>query len=128
MATCSVQTLLQNPCLCEVTVSPAKMAKLALLCKIYNAVTMASCDVPTLMSRAKCFCQVTTKPVDMLELQLLCEISAAFDSGGASQIVYYTGANPNSDGVRPANTQKAAIAVKPGGTTYVWSVSAQNWQ
>jgi hypothetical protein len=40
--------------------------------------------------------------------------------GGSGQIVYYTGADPNSDGVVPANQAAAAIAVKPSATTYTW--------
>jgi hypothetical protein len=53
---------------------------------------------------------------------------AMANGGGASQIVPYTGANPNADGVKPANTALAAIAVKPTGTLYVWNVATQVWQ
>lgn len=47
--------------------------------------------------------------------------------GGAGQIVYYTTTDPNTDGVKPANVLAAAIAVKPGSTTYTWSATGQTW-
>lgn len=53
--------------------------------------------------------------------------TCAASNAGSSQIVPYTGANPNADGVKPGNTQAAAIAVKPASTTWTWSVAGQTW-
>jgi len=47
--------------------------------------------------------------------------------GGASQIVAYTTTDPNTDGVVPPDPTKAAIAVKPFGTTFVWITPAGPW-
>lgn len=40
--------------------------------------------------------------------------------GGSGQILYYTTTDPNTDGIVPSNQSAAAIAIKPGDTTWVW--------
>lgn len=47
--------------------------------------------------------------------------------GGSGQIVAYTGTDPNSDGVLPADQTKPAIAVKASSTTYTWDTVGLTW-
>jgi len=63
-------------------------------------------------------------------LQMATLASACFAGGGiggAGQIVYYTTTDPNTDGVKPANIGAAAIAVKPGATSYTWDNVNHTW-
>ena len=66
-----------------------------------------------------------------ITLQKLLQATIAGGGGGgggtASQIVYYTTTDPNTDGVVPPDQTKAAIAVKPGATSFVWDSNLLTW-
>ena len=64
---------------------------------------------------------------DLLMALVASACASTGGGGGNGQIVYYTGADPNSDGVTPANQGAAAIAVKPGATTYTWDSVGLIW-
>lgn len=117
-------------CFCGVTVKPADIAELTLLCQILTTLNpMATCDVPTLMDSAKCFCAVTNNPLEKIKLQLLCEIKAVSGTGGGGvgQVLAYTTTDPNTDGVVPPTPANPAIAVKPGGSIFTWTTPAGPW-
>ena len=128
MATCDPKTLLSGAAcdLCALTHKQLLASMVALLCKANNM----NCDPKSLLAAANCIlCSMTEKQMLASMVNLLC-VGGGTGGGasGSGQIVAYTGANPNADGVKPANTQLPAIAVKPAGTTYTWSIAAQNWQ
>lgn len=103
MATCSVQTLLDDsPCFATLA-GPGQWesVKLALLCQILQALDpMATCDVQTLLTAGKCFYPAVSEGMGQtLELQLLCEISAAVGGGGGAGILFTEGVGaPPVDG------------------------------
>ena len=68
----------------------------------------------------------STYALTLMENVLLDQIAAG--GVGTGQIVAYTGNDPNTDGVFPANRNAPAIAVKPNNTTYTWSVANQDWE
>lgn len=103
-----------------------ELIKLGLLRQIALSLNpMADVTAQTLIASGNCYnCYGN---LALIELALLALIVNQGLGGGSSQIVAYTGANPNADGVKPPNTQAQAIAVKPSSTTYTWSVAAQTW-
>lgn len=112
----------------------ARLLELALLRQQLLALNpMADTSPQTLLDQAKCYQCYAANPyaLQLFELALLAQIVAnggGGGTGGSGQIVAYTGANPNADGVTPTDTTKPAIAVKPGDVTWTWSIAAQNWQ
>lgn len=64
-------------------------------------------------------------------IYLLCQLASAnaVISTNAGQMYIYTGSDPNSDGIIPANTSKPAIAYKLDGTgaIYGWNTTLQIW-
>jgi hypothetical protein len=46
---------------------------------------------------------------------------------GGSEILAYTTTGPTADGVLPANLDGEAIAVKPGGSTFIWNSTLHVW-
>lgn len=103
----------------------------AILISLFARVAGVSADPATLMADARCINACVPPGMQMAVLiSLASQILAAGgggSGGGSGQIVPYTGADPNSDGVFPADLTKAAIAVKPSGTTYTWDKDAQTW-
>jgi hypothetical protein len=101
-----------------------KIALLAQLVKGQNP--MADTSPQTLLDQAKCYlCYGNAGMWQLMELALLAQLVG---SGiGNAQIVLYSGADPNSDGVVPANQNAPAIAVKPGSTTYTWDPVGHTW-
>ena len=96
-------------------------ALVVLLCQSNNM----TCTAPQLNALGSPFMQQMTHTQMLAAMvALLCNLGS---SSSASQIVPYTGTDPNSDGVFPADRQSPAIAVKPFNTTYVWSVALQTW-
>ena len=102
--------------------------KLDVLIWLFAQIAMATTDPQTLLQDAKCmWCIPEGKKMDVL-LSLACIISGGGGgSGGIGQIVYYSGVDPNSDGTLPVNQNAAAIAIKPGATTYVWDRVNHVW-
>lgn len=88
-----------------------------------------ACDAQSLINTAYAagYAKLSDHELDMCILASACA-GGGGGGGGSGQIVPYTGANPNSDGVLPTNTQAIAIAVKPGSALWTWSVTNQNWQ
>lgn len=106
-----------------------QLMKLSLLRQILLQLSpMADTSPQALLSQANCYNCYGPGLWPLLELALLSQIVNQGMGGGSSQIVAYTGANPNSDGVKPPNLNAPAIAVKPNGTTYTWSIADQMWE
>lgn len=79
-----------------------------------------ACDAKSLIATAMSngYAGMSERDLKMATVASACASTGG--GGGSGQIVYYTGTDPNSDGVLPANQNAAAIAVKPGSTTYTW--------
>ena len=108
------------------------LLKLAMLQKlVLTANPMADTSPQTLLAAASCYQCYAANPyaLKMIELGMLNLLvqNGGGGLGGAGQIVAYTGNDPNSDGVKPANINAPAIAVKPGATTYTWDPVAHTW-
>ena len=113
--------------------SPAQLQlmKLALLAQLVKTTDPSMDTSPnTLLAQASCFACYANSPglMSLMELGLLNLIAQNGGGGGGSgQIVPYTGADPNSDGVTPTNLNAAAIAVKPSATEYIWDPVNHIW-
>ena len=129
MATDAASLIAQSSCFtCFGTPGEIELMKIALLAQLVKGQNpMADTSPQTLLDQAKCYlCYGNAGMWQLMELALLAQLVG---SGiGNAQIVAYTGADPNSDGVVPANTQAPAIAVKPGATSYTWSIANQDWE
>ncbi len=133
MATDAQSLISQANCYECFAVNPytARLMQLALLKQIVlNGNPMADTSPQTLLTNAQCFECYATSPylLQLMELSLLVQITNNSSAGGsASQIVAYTGANPNADGVKPPNLNASAIAVKPNSPVYTWNIATQLW-
>lgn len=86
-----------------------------------------ACDAATLINAAYAngYAKMSDRDLKMATLASACAATGGI--GGGGQIVAYTGDDPNSDGVLPANVNQIALAAKPFSTTYTWSVALQTW-
>lgn len=119
-------------CLACYGTSPAQLElmKLGLLSQLVQAIDPSMDTSPkTLLAQAQCFACYGNSPalLSLMELGLLAIIAQTGGGGGGTQVVAYTGADPNSDGVTPTNLNAAAIALKPSATVYVWDPVNHIW-
>ena len=87
---------------------------------------MATCNTSTLLDSAKCFQCLSKKELQAVIAQLLCNISAA-GTGGNTPVVYT--ADPNTEGLTPANAALPCVAYSAdgSGSFYGWSVATATW-
>jgi hypothetical protein len=92
-----------------------------------------ACDLKTVLAQACAnnFVQLAASDPKMAKavlLQLLCNISSGSVGGGGNPPVTYT-ADPNAEGVKPADVTKPAVAysLDGSGSFYGWSVAQQKW-
>ena len=87
-----------------------------------------ACDAQTLINTAYANGYARLSDRDLRECILAAACAGGGGGGGGSgQIVAYTGADPNTDGVLPTDQTKPAIAVKPNATTYTWDTVNLIW-
>ena len=91
---------------------------------------MATTDPQALLAATKCYACYAASPymLDLIELGLLAQI-AAISGGSNPQVMEYTGADPTTDGLVPADPTQPAIAYKQDGSdvTYGWNTALQVW-
>ena len=85
-----------------------------------------ACDAQTLINAAYANGYAKLSERDLL-MTVAASACAGGGGGGGSQIVAYTGANPNADAVVPPDQTKAAIAVKPNSAIYTWNTDTLTW-
>lgn len=104
---------------------------LALMCAIRDGNTMA-CDPATLLEEARCLqCAVPQGMLGYAQLAVLCDIAAGGGGGGGGgQVMEYTGADPNTDGILPTNQNEPAWAYKDDGSlpSFSWNTTLHIWQ
>lgn len=86
-----------------------------------------ACDAQSLINTAYAAGYAKLSARALMEAIVASACAGGGGSGGNAQIVAYTGANPNSDGVKPGNLTSPAIAVKPSAPVYTWNVGTQLW-
>lgn len=86
---------------------------------------MATCNTSTLLDSAKCFQCLSKKELQAVIAQLLCNISS---TAVANPPVVYT-ADPNTEGLTPANAALPCVAYSAdgSGSIYGWSVATTTW-
>lgn len=84
-----------------------------------------SCDAQNLLNTAYTagYPKLSSRSLLASHLALACQNKAAV---GPPQILAYS-TYPSVDGVTPGNLNATAIAVKPGGTTYIWDPVLHYW-
>lgn len=93
--------------------------QIALMCDALDGIDTSTFDLKEITARVSCINKLAPNTIMGMWTTLFGQL-LAMGSSLHNQIVYYSGADPNSDGIVPPNPNSAAIAVKPGQTTYVW--------
>ncbi len=129
MATDANTLLAETACYECLSEAEWRMIQLGLLQQILLANSpMADTSANALMEAAKCYRCLSEAEWRMIELALLQQIvDGGGGGGGGGQIVAYTTTGPTADGVLPADLNEEAIAVKPGGATFIWNSTTHVW-
>src|SRR5436190_13014471 len=118
---CDIQELIQSPPQVWQNFNPEMITamQVILMCDALNGQNVTDINLNELQQRVCCFQAFGLNKLLGMWTVLFAQILNVAATG-ASQIVYYTGDDPNTDGVVPPNQLGPALAIKPYSTTYTW--------
>lgn len=100
--------------------------QIALMCDALDGIDTSTFDLKEMVARVSCINKLAPNTIMGMWTTLFGQILASGTAIG-NQVMYYSGTDPNSDGIVPINPNAAAIAVKPGSSSYVWDNVNLTW-
>lgn len=123
---CDLTTLLKQPQIWNgLDDNTILCVQIALMCDALDGIDTSSFDLKDMVARVSCINKLATNTIMGMWTTLFGQI-LSMTAQNSNQIVYYNN-DPNVEGVVPGNVHKAAMAVKPGGTSYTWDAINMIW-
>jgi hypothetical protein len=87
-----------------------------------------TCTPQVLLAASNCFQCLSEKQLQEINVYLLCQIVNNPSGGGGNAPVVYI-ADPNTEGLKPADPTKPAVAYSAdgSGSMFGWNVAQQKW-